>query len=364
MRIVELGLVIASLVATAFLGCGSDDESQPATQEGAGGSSEGQGGESGAGGSVEGVGGTAGGNGSNPSCAGETGTECQGKSCCSTLEVPGGTFPMGRSENGTDANSSPDADSSEMPEHDVTVAGFMLDEFEVTVGRFVKFMAAYDGTPPAVGAGAHPLIEGSGWKSAWNGSLPKSKSELEESLQCWASLATYHAGALGPQTKPINCVTWYAAFAFCAWDGGRLPTEAEWEFAAAGGDENRKYPWGSGSTVQGMASCGCMADDNADCSQADILPVGSLPAGAGRWGHKDLAGNLNEWVLDWWDGNWYSGSGANCTNCANLKQAEYRGIRGGNYDRGTYYVRAAFRGATEPNNNERLTGFRCARDTK
>lgn len=362
MRIFGLGLAIAGVVAAVLVGCGSEGESQPAAQEGTGGASEGEGGGGGEGGGEGGTAGSSGATAGNPSCAGETGKECQGRSCCSSLAVPGGTFPMGRSTNGTDADSEPDEDSSEQPEHDVTVSAFELDEFEVTVGRFEKFVEAYDGTPPAAGAGAHPRIPGSGWKAEWNEQLPVSAEDLRATLKCWAGEETYQTGPFASKIVPVNCVTWYVAFAFCAWDGGRLPTEAEWEYAAAGGDENRKYPWGSGSTVQGKASCGCMADDHADCSLADILAVGSLPDGAGRWGHQDMAGNLNEWVLDGFDGNWYSGSGATCTDCANLEGTEERGIRGGNYDRGPFYVRAAYRGACPPEDNQRLTGLRCARN--
>jgi len=180
------------------------------------------------------------------SCDGMVGTECQGKSCCSTILVPGGTFLMGRCGDTYDATSCTDGyssyyDDDELPEHEATVSDFALDEFEVTIGRFRGFVEQYDGTPPPAGAGAHPLIPGSGWDSAWDGGLASTQAMLMNGLNCdnqtWADTA-------GPNEKwPMNCVSWYEAFAFCAWDGGRLPTEAEWEYAAAGGSENRYYPW-------------------------------------------------------------------------------------------------------------------------
>ena len=86
-----------------------------------------------------------------------TGTECQGKSCCSNILVPGGMFAMGRCGDVYDAVSCTDGHAGyneEVPEHSATVADYYLDEYEVTVGRFRKFVEQYDGTPPADGAGA------------------------------------------------------------------------------------------------------------------------------------------------------------------------------------------------------------------
>ena len=175
------------------------------------------------------------------SCTGMTGTECQGVSCCQNILVPGGTYPMGRSASGTDAYA---GQADEQPEHDVTVSDFYLDTYEVTVGRFRKFVEAFDGTPPSDGAGAHPLIVGTGWQAAWNANLASSQVELQSNVKCSATYQTWTDTVGANETYPINCVSWYESFAFCLWDGGRLPTEAEWENASAGGAENRLYPWG------------------------------------------------------------------------------------------------------------------------
>ena len=97
------------------------------------------------------------------------------------------------------------------------------------------------------------------------------------------------------ENAPINCLTWYKAFAFCAWDGGWLPTEAEWEYAAKGGSDERTFPWGSTDfTVDG----GVDPANYARTGNNPLIAVGSYPAGAGKWGHQDLAGGAWEWVMN------------------------------------------------------------------
>jgi formylglycine-generating enzyme required for sulfatase activity len=284
-----------------------------------------------------------------PSCAG--GLTCAGTSCCESLLIPGGSFPMGRSDNGSD--SYPPGGANEQPEHAAFVSPFHLDRFEVTVGRFRKFVTAYTGTPPAVDAGAHPTIAGSGWQAAWNSKLPTTSAALTSSLGCAAGLSTWTAAPGPNEPMPINCTSWYVSFAFCVWDGGRLPTEAEWEKVAAGADENRRYPWGP----QDPESC--------HAGYAGVpthVPVGARPAGAGRWGHQDLGGSEWEWTLDYWSSTWYSGAGATCNDCANLTPSAWRTIRGGAWstfepDR----LRAAFRTFIQPDEIPSNVGFRCAR---
>lgn len=269
---------------------------------------------------------------------------------------------MGRSISGADAcPSGTICFPEEEPEHNVTVSDFYLEEYEVTVGRFREFVQQYDGTPPSDGAAAHPLIAGSGWQSTWNTNLASSQATLISNLKC-LQYSTWRDTPSGTEELPINCVSWYEAFAFCAWDGGRLPTEAEWEYASAGGSENRLYPWGGAAPDKALASYGCLYSGTWSCAFEDIAPVGNLPAGSGRWGHKDLAGNMREWVLDKWDSHWYSGGGAVCNDCANIKSPVFHIIRGGGFTDFASGLRVAERVNTYPIDHTYDRGFRCARN--
>ncbi|MCU0694375.1 MAG: formylglycine-generating enzyme family protein [Polyangiaceae bacterium] len=285
-----------------------------------------------------------------------TGTECQGKNCCEDILVPGGTFPMGRSDSGTDQDAK--GNSDEQPEHDVAVSAFRLETFEVTVGRIRAYVEQYDGTTPPSGAGAHPLIVGSGWQTGWNQNLPQTQADLVDRLKCHASSShdiTWTDTAGANEAYPINCLSWYDAFAFCAWDGGRLPTEAEWEYAAAGGSDNRLYPWGQASPSAAYANY-------TKSNRSPLVEVGSHPAGAGRWGHQDLAGSMWEWGLDSYDAGWYSGGGSVCDNCANLSTDDVRTSRGGGWAGPAETLRAAIRAGGAVSTLTLIDeGVRCAR---
>jgi formylglycine-generating enzyme required for sulfatase activity len=160
-------------------------------------------------------------------------------------------------------------------------------------------------------------------------------------------------------------LSWYEAFAFCIWDGGRLPTEAEWEYAAAGGDENRIFPWGG--AVPGLdanlAVWGCHYQPTGSCYIGNIAPVGSVPAGDGRWGHADLAGSIWEWNLDYWYQLWYTDAAATGTDIANLAiiADTSRVMRGGAWQGPNYLLRAAARHADLPYSTNIMHGVRCAR---
>jgi formylglycine-generating enzyme required for sulfatase activity len=288
------------------------------------------------------------------SCAGELSCP-DGDGCCRRITVPGGSFNMG-------TNSDAEAGSDEKPPHATTLATFALDELEVTVARMRRFVEAYDGTPPEPGQGAHPAVSGSGWQLGFTAELPATRSALEDELNCdVGAYQTWTSQAGAREAWPINCVSWYVAFAFCIWDGGRLPTEAEWEMASAGGSEERLYPWGSTAPDLAVhAVANCRGDGAAGCSPADLLAVGSRPAGAGRWGHLDLAGSLWEWTLDHYDATYYQSVGT-CTDCANLGALTPRTMRGGNFSSLVTSLRGTGRASKPPGRIEPYVGFRCAR---
>ncbi|MBP9106820.1 MAG: SUMF1/EgtB/PvdO family nonheme iron enzyme, partial [Gemmatimonadaceae bacterium] len=295
------------------------------------------------------------------SCVGLGGCGVDGSACCETIAVAGGTFQMGRSVTGTDAypgtNVGVPADyDSERAERAATIAGFSLDRYEVTVGRFRRFVQQYVGQKPAPGAGAYPGVANSGWQAAWDATLPADAAGLANGVlacESGAADATWTATAAGNESFPIACVDWYTAFAFCIWDGGRLPTEAEWERAASGSD-NRLYPWGSDPSFTNKG--------NLPNSGKPRGPVGLSPLGKGPFGHDDLAGNVYEWGLDFWNPLGYPT--APCTNCVNLVPSgstPNRVARGGTaLSTRPEYARSAARFHLDPLRRTAASGFRCA----
>jgi formylglycine-generating enzyme required for sulfatase activity len=244
-----------------------------------------------------------------------------------------------------------------------TVADFYLDKYEITVGRFRAFVNAGMGTqtsPPASGAGAHPLITGSGWESTWNSYLPADTPGLTSAMKCDSDYQTWTDTAGSNESQPQNCLDWYTAFAFCAWDGGRLPTEAEWNYAASGGSEQRYYPWSSpptSTTIDDSYAVYCGGSCNS------IQKVGSKsPKGDGKWGQADLAGNLVEWTLDWY---WESYP-TPCDNCAALTSPLGsanlgRVVLGGGDNSSTSNLRSAEGAVDAPGIRGSGFGVRCAR---
>ena len=259
--------------------------------------------------------------------------------CCASTVVVGGTF--NRSNN---------------PSFPATVGNFRFDRYEVTVGRFRNFVAAYSQTMIASGAGKNPNNPiDPGWNTTWNASLPADAAALASSVQCNSVFQTWTPSAGGNESRPINCIMWFVAQAFCIWDGGRLPTETEWNYAAAGGDEQREYAWGATAPGPNIVVYGCYGAGT--CSNMSIAAVGSKGGGNGRWGQGDLAGNVWEWVQDW-QGTYPP----TCNNCANLASGSGRMIRGGSFYSDAMTLRTLDRSYNAaPTTRDFATGARCAR---
>jgi len=318
-------------------------------------------------------------------CTGSTasGTGCQAggagmsncgattESCCTSLEVSGGTYDRTYTNGGDGGTGGSDP---------ATLSGFRLDKYDVTVGRFRQFVTAWNGGSgwmPAAGSGTHTHLNGgqglansasagtyeTGWSTSWNSSVAPTTTKL--SCGAPATSYTWTASAGSNESLPINCPNWYESYAFCIWDGGFLPSEAEWIYAAAGGSEQREYAWGStapGLTNQyaiygdGKGSCNYPTFGGCAEGVTNIAPVGTPTLGAGRWGQLDLAGNLLQWNLDW-----YATYVSPCTDCAYLMVTGFRVPWGGDfYDNATYLNPWS---RNNPTNSGRYgnLGFRCAR---
>jgi len=224
------------------------------------------------------------------------------------------------------------------------VSSFQLDELEVTVGRFRKYVTSFSGAPEA-GAGAHPEIEHSGWRSEWTALLPADQEQLIASLHCNADWQTWTDDPGEREDYPLTCASYYVAFAFCAWSGGRLPTEAEWEYAARGGAQQRAYPWGDAAPSFELA----LFDASA------IAPAGGYRLGVGRFGQLDLAGSAWEWTLDL-----YRPYPAACDHCAEVERGFDRVLRGGAFLYDAEYLQTSYRFHTDPQLALGDVGFRCA----
>jgi formylglycine-generating enzyme required for sulfatase activity len=298
------------------------------------------------------------------------------ESCCASIAVPPGTYDRTYAAGSSGALSVADPAS---------VSTFRLDKYLVTVGRFRRFVSYLTGSAgarPANGSGIHTHLNGgqglangassgsfeSGWDAAnWGPEIPAGPSGAEawdSNLTDCLSSSTWTNPAGTQENLPITCVDWYEAYAFCIWDGGFLPSEAEWEYVAAGGGQQREYPWGStdpGASNE-YAIYACYYDDEGNpagsCTgTTNIAPVGSATLGASYWGQLDMAGEVFEWNLDW-----YAPYVDPCTDCAYLSSTTVRVIRGGNYGGEPLNLQGANRDFFEdPGDHDSVIGFRCAR---
>jgi formylglycine-generating enzyme required for sulfatase activity len=312
------------------------------------------------------------------------------ESCCTSLGVPGGTYDRvytydgDGGESGTgDAGVAGDAtvgDGGPTGEaNPATVSALRLDKYLVTVGRFRQFAIAWNAgyTPPA-GSGKHThLNQGQGLADVSNpgtfepGWLTTDDSNIgptDTNLTMCPSINTWTPTAGAQESLPIVCVNWWEAYAFCIWDGGFLPSEAEWEYVAAGGSQEREYPWGS--TDPGTDNLYAIygywgADASPDCyypsgalapctGTPNIAPVGTTTLGAGQWGQFDMAGEVLEWTADW-----YAKYVDPCVDCAYLAATSYRVTRGGDFAH--QQLSPAGRAFTAPASRLGDVGFRCAR---
>jgi formylglycine-generating enzyme required for sulfatase activity len=217
------------------------------------------------------------------------------------VRIPGGEFQMGSAEG--------EGEPAEHPQHAVRLKSFLIDKTEVTWGQYRRFVTQT--------------------------SRPLPKPPI------WGM----------PETFPVSNVTWDDAHAFCAWAGGRLPTEAEWERAARG-DDARQYPWGN-------------TFDPWRCNTRDGGPHAPTPAATypdcvSPYGVLDLAGSVWEWCQDWYDAAYYANSPVE--NPTGPETARLRVMRGGAWMSPNSWTRSTVRQGIEPGWPGPMHGFRCAQD--
>jgi sulfatase modifying factor 1 len=242
----------------------------------------------------------------------------QAENCCATAEVEGSSYFRTYTNDGNGAAAEADA---------AKVSSFRLDRYLVTVGRFRQFVIAWNaGWLPTPGSGKHVHLNGGnglaattgGYEPGWVAADDMAVAPTDSNLLCGPDFGTWTPSPGGQENLPITCVTWEEAYAFCIWDGGFLPSEAEWEYAAAGGSQQREYPWGSTDpgtdNRYAIYSCNyptpggiCSTDDGI----THIAPVGTATLGAGLWGQLDLAGDAWELVLDTYEPTYFDP----CTDC-------------------------------------------------
>ena len=220
--------------------------------------------------------------------------------------VPAGEFTMG----------SQTGDSDEQPAHQVYVDTFSIDKYEVTVAQYAAFLQAKGVEPPP------------DWKTM---------------------------NQPAHQKRPATNMDWVDAYGYCKWAGKRLPTEAEWEKAARGTD-GRLYPWGNDPPTPLHANYAKIGSN----SHGTLLPVGTLEAGKSPYGVYDMAGNVWEWVSDWYDNDFYKNSPSQ--NPTGPPRGGFKVIRGGSWNSNPRTLRSADRYWDPPSFRSLYApGFRCAK---
>ncbi|MBI5210387.1 MAG: SUMF1/EgtB/PvdO family nonheme iron enzyme [Elusimicrobia bacterium] len=229
------------------------------------------------------------------------------------VTISGGSFMMGSEDWG--------------PVHRVTVQSFQMAKTEVTVAQYKACVKAGACTPPNGGS-----------KCRWT-------------ERGWTTMER--------ENHPVGCVGWNQAEEFSRWAGGRLPSEAEWEYAARSGGKDRRYPWGNEEAACDRAVLAVSSGEGNECGRSGYLPVCSKNAGNTEQGLCDMAGNVWEWTQDWYH-HPYAGAPADGSPWESPGGSS-RVIRGGSWGDFAASVQATHRGGAEPSDVDERVGFRPVR---
>ncbi len=275
------------------------------------------------------------------------------------VALAGGTFLMG-----TSATDGSPADG-EGPVHDVTLRPFRIDTVAVTNARFGAFIA---------GTGYVTAAESFGWSFVFGGLLPDDFPDTAGVVAApwwrqvfgadWAHPEGPHSGLEGREEHPVVHVSWDDAQAYCAWAGTRLPTEAEWEYAARGGLEQQHFPWGAELEPGGAHRMNVWQGRfPAENSEADgwygTAPVDAYPPNG--YGLYNTTGNVWEWCSDWFAPEFYGSSPHD--DPVGPSSGTHRVMRGGSYlchDSYCNRYRVDARSGNTPDASTGNLGFRCA----
>ena len=246
----------------------------------------------------------------------ELAKEIVGKDGAPMILIPEGPFLMGVPKWARDGG------RDEYPNHEVFLHEYYLDKYEVTNGRYLEFIRQTGHRPPK-----HAMDP---TKNLWqDGLMPESIVNL-----------------------PVVNVDWFDARAYCEWAGKRLPSEAEWEKAGKGTDD-RRFPWGNVEPTHKHLNF-----NQKWRGESTLVPVGIYEAGKSPYGLYDMAGNVWEWVADWYDMEYYGHSPH--TNPLGPDSGTRRVLRSSGWQVETPQVRVFTRVAADPLNRDHSTGFRCA----
>jgi|GEM_PF-457751 len=238
-----------------------------------------------------------------------------------TVDVPGGmvTVPAGEFLMGSDPRKDRAAGPQELPQHRVYLDAFQIDRYEVSNVEYLRFI----------------LATGADWPPFWRAKPFPDKMALH----------------------PVINVSWQEADAYCRWTGKRLPTEAEWEKAARG-EDGRMFPWGdepAGWIKSNIAHPG----SKRGAKYPPLANINRYDKGASPYEVYQMAGNVSEWVADWFDPDYY-GQGHNA-NPKGPATGELKVFRGGSWNEDPEVARSAGRNGGEVTRKSYLTGFRCAK---